>query len=218
MAKGQKNYIKEFKLEAVQLVQSGQKSQAQITRDLGVADSTLSQWRKDMEAHGGDAFAGSDHQMPLEEENRHLKREVEILRQERDILKKLSASFRTSPRKICVHCGASERVSGDAAVQGSVPVSVSGYYASRHRPVSQHQREVALRKQGWRCGRKRVVRLMQTLGLCAKARKPCKLQTTQSDPTATFAQNLLNREFHAEQPNTKWVTDITAIPTAEAHR
>jgi transposase len=88
MAKEQKTYTKEFKLEAVQLVQLGEKSQAQIARDLGVADSTLSQWRKDLDAHGPEAFPGSGHQMPLEEENRHLKREVEILRQERDILKK----------------------------------------------------------------------------------------------------------------------------------
>jgi len=93
MAKEQKTYTKEFKLEAVQLVQSGQKSQAQIARDLGVADSTLSQWRKELTEHGHDAFPGSGHQTPLEEENRHLKREVDILRQERDILKKAVGIF-----------------------------------------------------------------------------------------------------------------------------
>lgn len=119
MQKEQKTYTKEFKLEAVHLVQSGQKSQAQIARDLGVADSTLSHWRKELTEHSNDAFPSSGHQTPLEEENRHLKREVEILRQERDILKKLSASFRASPRKVCVHCGTSGRVSGDVAVPGA---------------------------------------------------------------------------------------------------
>lgn len=57
---------------------------------IDMADSTLSNWRKELESHGGDAFPGSGHQPPLEEENRQLKREVEILRQERDILKKLT--------------------------------------------------------------------------------------------------------------------------------
>ena len=88
MQKEQKTYTKEFKLEAVQLVQSSQKSQSQIARELGVADSTLSHWRQELSEHDNDAFPGSGHQSPLEEENRHLKREVEILRQERDILKK----------------------------------------------------------------------------------------------------------------------------------
>jgi transposase len=96
MQKEQKTYTKEFKVEAVRLLESSQKAQAQIAHELGIADSTLSQWRDDLAEHGHDAFAGSGHQMPLEEENRHLKREVEILRQEREILKKLSASFRAS--------------------------------------------------------------------------------------------------------------------------
>jgi site-specific recombinase XerD len=59
MQKAQKTYTKEFKIEAVHLLESSQKSQAQIARDLGVADSTLSQWRKDLATHGSDAFPGA---------------------------------------------------------------------------------------------------------------------------------------------------------------
>src|SRR5690242_12162827 len=98
MAREQKTYPKEFKVEAVRLVQAGQKSQDQIARDLGVADSTLSTWRKELEEHGTNAFPGSGHQTPLEEENLQLKREVEVLRQERDILKKAIGIFSHVPR------------------------------------------------------------------------------------------------------------------------
>ncbi len=64
MQKEQKTSTKEFKMEAVHLLQSSQKSQAHIARELGVADSTLSQWRKDLIEHGNDAFPGSGHQTP----------------------------------------------------------------------------------------------------------------------------------------------------------
>jgi len=93
MQKAMRHYTKEFKLEAVQLVQSRGKSQATIARDLGVADSTLSHWCKHMTEHGSNAFPGSGHLPPLEEENRHLKRELEGVRQERDILKKAIGIF-----------------------------------------------------------------------------------------------------------------------------
>lgn len=93
MQKAIRTYTKEFKLEAVQLVQSSGKSQSQIARDLGIADSTLSHWCKQLGEHGPDAFPGSGHLPPLEEENRQLKRELEVLRQERDILKKAIGIF-----------------------------------------------------------------------------------------------------------------------------
>ncbi len=93
MQKEQKTDTKEFKGEAVRLLASSQKSQAHIARELGVADSTLSQWRKDLAEHGNDAFPGSGHQTPLEEENRHVKREGDVLRQEREILKKALSIF-----------------------------------------------------------------------------------------------------------------------------
>ena len=93
MPKEQRTFTKEFKLEAVQLVQKSGKSQAQVARDLGIADSTLHNWCKEFSEHGEQAFPGGGHQTPQEEEIRQLKRENEILRQERDILKKAIGIF-----------------------------------------------------------------------------------------------------------------------------
>jgi transposase len=93
MQKTQRTFTKEFKLEAVQLVQTSKKPLAQIARDLGIADSTLHHWRKLFSEQGEQAFPGSGHQTPQEEEIRHLKRENELLRQERDVLKKAIGIF-----------------------------------------------------------------------------------------------------------------------------
>jgi putative transposase len=72
----------------------------------------------------------------------------------------------------------------------------------------------ALKTRGMLCSRKRVVRLMQQLGLSAQTKRSRK-PTTNSDPHARFAPNHLDREFQAEQPNTKWVTDTKAVATGE---
>jgi len=44
-----------------------------------------------------------------------------------------------------------------------------------------------------------------------RSRKP----TTKSDPRARFAPNCLNREFQAEEPNSKWVTYTKEVETGE---
>ena len=93
MQKEQRTFTREFKQEAVQLVRSSNKSQAQIARDLGIADSTLHHWCQQFAEQGEQAFPGSGHQTPQEEEIRHLKRENDWLRQERDILKKAIGIF-----------------------------------------------------------------------------------------------------------------------------
>ena len=48
----------------------------------------------------------------------------------------------------------------------------------------------------------------------AARRKHRRVLTTKRDATHPVAANVLNREFTATEPNTKWVTDITYIPTA----
>ena len=96
MPKEQRTFTKEFKLEAVQLVRRSGKSQVQVARELGIADSTLHHWCKQFADQGQQAFVGSGHQTEQEEELRRLKRELEVTRQERDILKKALAIFSRS--------------------------------------------------------------------------------------------------------------------------
>ncbi len=93
MQKTQPTYTREFKVEAVNLAQSSNKPIAQIARDLGISDSSIHNWRKLYGAQGEQAFPGSGHQTAKEEEIRQLKRENELLRQERDILKKVLGIF-----------------------------------------------------------------------------------------------------------------------------
>jgi transposase InsO family protein len=118
-------------------------------------------------------------------------------------------------------------------------VSVSGYYAWKHRPMCArqladeqlsariHQVHAAthqiygsrriraeLAEQGSSCGRKRVVRLMRKLGLQARQRRH-RTVTTESQHHDPVAPNLLDRDFSAPAPNTKWVTDITGVWTAQ---
>lgn len=84
---------KTFKQEAVRLVQTSGKSQRQIADDLGIGLSTLGRWCAEAAENGDRAFVGSGHLQPEAEEMRRLRRENEILRQERDILKKALAIF-----------------------------------------------------------------------------------------------------------------------------
>lgn len=89
-----KQYDNEFKINAVKLIKESGVTLKRVSEDLGVAKSTLHKWSKALEQ--GDikqAFPGKGHLRREDAELRALKREVEILRQERDILKKAAAIF-----------------------------------------------------------------------------------------------------------------------------
>jgi putative transposase len=71
-----------------------------------------------------------------------------------------------------------------------------------------------LRYAGERCGRHRVARLMRHAGLQGvPQRRRWRRKASGLPPAGT--QNHLERDFTATTPNTKWVTDITYIRTAE---
>jgi len=90
-----KVYTAEFKQEAVRLAQLPEKTIEQVAKELGIGRSTLTAWLRRHRQQGERAFPG--HGRPAltaeEEEIRRLRRELEITRQERDILKKATAFF-----------------------------------------------------------------------------------------------------------------------------
>lgn len=117
-------------------------------------------------------------------------------------------------------------------------VSRSGYYSFVQRPESKRSSQnrellAEIRKiheesrkiygapqitknlpEGKKANRKRVARIMRENGIKSKVVKKYKA-TTNSKHNYPVAENLLNRDFHAERPNQKWVSDITYIATDE---
>ena len=115
-------------------------------------------------------------------------------------------------------------------------VSRSGYYDFVHRlgrpdkdaalaEIIAEQRErsfrtygyrrmwLALKKRGIRRNPKTILRIMEKYGLLAEIRRRRKWQ--QMGQQVYKYKNLLNREFYANRPNSKWVTDISYIHTKQ---
>lgn len=93
MSVSRKSYDSEFKREAVRLADSSEKSDSAVERELGLYQGSIRTWRKALRSDPVDAFPGTGHMKPAEEELRRLRRELEDVRQERDILKKAMAIF-----------------------------------------------------------------------------------------------------------------------------
>ena len=118
-------------------------------------------------------------------------------------------------------------------------VSRSGYYAWKHRKPSPRQQEDAVLKEaikeshkesrgtygsprvlddlkeaGFDVGRRRVARLMSEEGITGTPPKRFK-RTTDSKHNHDIADNILDREFSVDAPDTVWATDITYVRTWE---
>jgi transposase InsO family protein len=118
-------------------------------------------------------------------------------------------------------------------------VKRSGFYAWQRRPKSKREteNEMLLEKikeiyekkkriygypriakalpKGMNVSEGRVYRLMKAAGLKSKTARKFKPQTTDSKHNLPVAENILNREFNAEKPCQKWVSDITYVTTGE---
>ena len=130
MPKDQRTFTKEFKLETVQLTHTSGKSQAQVARDLGIADSTLHHWCKEFAEQGQQAFPGSGKPLAQDEEVRRFKREVEETRQERDIFKKSADHLLTRPELRYAFIAKHTSQYPVSTMCRVLEVSVSGYYDS----------------------------------------------------------------------------------------
>ena len=99
--KHRKRYSREFKEEAVRLLATSGKNAQQLARELGTTDVSLATWQEEAIRNGDHPQQAQldgvrIHYSVLKLENERLKKELDTLRQEREILKK---SLGILPRK-----------------------------------------------------------------------------------------------------------------------
>ena len=90
-------------MEALRLQETSDRSISAVERELGIGQGCLARWKREFAAVGAGAFPGQGHRPAEQERLRQLERENEILRQERDILKKQWPSSRAQTHEIPVH-------------------------------------------------------------------------------------------------------------------
>lgn len=93
MVKKRRNYTKEFKEEAINLVLEEGQTQSQVEKKLGIGQGLLSHWIRQKRELEGDAFCGSGNTRPSEKQYKELEKELARVKRERDILKKAMAIF-----------------------------------------------------------------------------------------------------------------------------
>ena len=90
------HFTREFKLEAVRLMEEGKKPAAELARELGVRRNQLYKWKEALDQRGSAAFPGSGRRAGGETqaaEISRLKRELAQEKEANEILKKAAAFF-----------------------------------------------------------------------------------------------------------------------------
>jgi transposase len=96
-----RRYTKEFKEQAVELTYSSGKQVKEVAEDLGINASMLGRWRREMKENSYGCFPGAgnvQHASSEAAEIARLKKELAIVTEERDILKKAVAIFSRQPK------------------------------------------------------------------------------------------------------------------------
>ncbi|HBQ64500.1 MAG TPA: hypothetical protein DD727_06190 [Clostridiales bacterium] len=99
MTSKRRTFTKQFKQEAVALATAADRPVSEIERDLGLPRGLLYRWRRELASDGEHAFPGHGSLKPDDEEMRRLRRENDLLREERDILKKALGIFSQERRR-----------------------------------------------------------------------------------------------------------------------
>ena len=86
-----RKYDDQFKIDAVNMMKSSNKTASEVARDLGIRPDLISRWKRELEQENVKAFPGQGN--PRDEELARLRKENADLKMERDILKKAMAIF-----------------------------------------------------------------------------------------------------------------------------
>ncbi|MEU3464600.1 IS3 family transposase [Streptomyces sp. NPDC006733] len=237
MAQSRRKFSPEFRDEAVKMVVVESRPIAEVARDIQVNEGTLGTWvSRYRQEHVGEEpplnISERARLRELERENRELRLKTEFLGKSGGLLRPgipvtekyefIDGEAGTYPvRSMCIWAG----------------VSTSGFYHWRSRPVSAtaerraglksiirqvfhdshetygHRRVHAmLQRMNVQAGPELVRLLMRELGLVACQPRPWRL-TTVADESAPSTPDLLTRDFTAEAPGRKLVSDITYVHT-----
>ena len=93
MMKGRSRYTREFKLETLRLLETSGKSANALEEEMGLGKGCILRWKREVESKSQNAFPGHGRLTPEQERIQQLERELRVVRQERDILKKAVAIF-----------------------------------------------------------------------------------------------------------------------------
>ncbi|WP_121216288.1 IS3 family transposase [Pseudomonas aeruginosa] len=233
MSKQRRTFSAEFKREAAALVLDQGYSHIDACRSLGVVDSALRRWVKQLEAERQGVTPKSKALTPEQQKIQELEARINLLEREKAIFKKGYRSLdvgRTRSYALIDQLSEQESVE---VVCSAFDVARSCYYVHRLRRRRVDARRVALRSQvnqlfsqsrgsagsrsilgmlreeGVTIGRFRVRRLMRELGLVSK--QPGSHAYKQAMVERPDIPNRLNREFATEHPNQVWCGDITYV-------
>ncbi|HCK5608300.1 IS3 family transposase [Pseudomonas aeruginosa] len=233
MSKQRRTFSAEFKREAAALVLDQGYSHIEACRSLGVVDSALRRWVKQLEAERQGVTPKSKALTPEQQKIQELEARINRLEREKAILKKGYRSLdvgRTRSYALIDQLSEQESVE---VVCSAFDVARSCYYVHRLRRRRVDARRIVLssqvnqlfsqrrgsagsrsilgmlREEGVTIGHYRVRRLMRELGLVSK--QPGSHAYKQATVERPDIPNRLNREFAVQRPNQVWCGDITYI-------
>jgi transposase len=96
--KAKRVYDEAFKREALRLLESSGKPVVELERDLGITQGLLNKWKKRYQVNTETDRVEPSAERHLEAENRRLKRELEQVKAERELLKKVLRIFSEDAR------------------------------------------------------------------------------------------------------------------------
>ena len=96
--KRRKQYTEEFRHEVLRMAENTEKPIRELEKDLGLSQGLIRQWQQRYRVDDATATLQPSSEREAEAEIRRLKRELEIVTQERDILKKAIQVFSREQR------------------------------------------------------------------------------------------------------------------------
>jgi transposase InsO family protein/transposase-like protein len=228
MSKNRRTYSKEFKEEAIKLVEEEGLTCSKVEENLGIGKGTVSRWIREKLRLNKDAFCGSGNIRPSEKKYKDLQKELERVKRERDILKKAMAIFSKDQsiygvKEMCQVLGVYRgnyyrwlnnpegvRIKQDKKLKPEI----KKIFNENRRVYGADRVAESLRKNGIPCGKTRAGRLMNEMNFKPKRRTKHKV-TTLSNHSRPYSQNLLNQDFKAYRPHQIWASDIAYIKTYE---